>query len=85
MVPPVRPTCGTSPPAWRTVSSRSEGAGDRGGEVGGRLVDLDAGRGAARHREAAAGVSLRAVRGVDVVLVEPAQLLGEQLGRARGA
>ena len=51
------------------------------------VVDLDRGAASATARSCGRFFSeqLRAVRGVDVVLVEAAQLLGEQLGQRRGA
>ena len=79
MVPPVSAICGVAPASWASASRVSSSPAADGGERGGVLVDLDP-----RRRSSAGLPQLdQPARGggVHVVLVEPAQLLGEQLGQ----
>ena len=82
-VPPVSAICGTSPGGLGVGEPVEQLAGDRGGQ----RVRRPSCTSIRRRRSSSAPLfaSRRADRGVDVVLVEPAQLLGQQLAAPRGA
>ena len=82
MEPPVSPICGSSPRAWAASRRDDQLARDGRGQVGGVDVHLDArsGVGGCGHRRSRRPLLRESLGhgGVDVVLVEPAQLLGQQ-------